>query len=488
MKSKSLLLTIAVLLGLRITATAQTPPSYVPTDGLVGWWPFNGNANDESGNGNDGTVNGAILTDDRYGNVNSAFYFESDGQSINCGNSESLGLTTNSILSLSFWTLSASNKWPFISKYENSNSLNSNYGIGNFNQNFRVTGNGSNSSQFQSNIASGWMNLSIVYNGIMDSVSIYVNGSFIQNDYIVLSADVSSNDLIFGPRFNPSVNSYQPPSGDLDDIGIWNRALTTDEIQALYNGCNVLPTTIAGDLTPFTLATSDYMCNNTPGNTYDWTVTNGVITAGQGTNAITVLWGEEGAGTLSVIETNSEGCSGTPATIDIEIACATTATTLSGPVGPSELTPITYTCDGAAGSTYLWSINNGVISSGQGTNTVTVLWASTGLGSLSVQETTSANCSGDVITLDVVVIPTAVTEESAIGFSLYPNPAQQVLNVAADPSCIGKAYTVHSSTGSVVATGKINSNNSTLSLETMASGNYTLRVEGMQPKLFEVVK
>ncbi|NBU91173.1 MAG: LamG domain-containing protein, partial [Flavobacteriia bacterium] len=30
-------------------------PSYVPANGLIGWWPFNGNANDESGNGNNGT-------------------------------------------------------------------------------------------------------------------------------------------------------------------------------------------------------------------------------------------------------------------------------------------------------------------------------------------------------------------------------------------------------------------------------------------------
>ena len=37
----------------------------IPTDGLVAWYPFNGNANDESGNGNDGTVNGAILSTDR---------------------------------------------------------------------------------------------------------------------------------------------------------------------------------------------------------------------------------------------------------------------------------------------------------------------------------------------------------------------------------------------------------------------------------------
>ncbi len=44
---------------------SQTLPSYLPADGLVGWWPFNGNANDESGNGNDATVNGAALTADR---------------------------------------------------------------------------------------------------------------------------------------------------------------------------------------------------------------------------------------------------------------------------------------------------------------------------------------------------------------------------------------------------------------------------------------
>ena len=37
-------------------------PTYVPTNGLVGWWGFNGNANDESGNGNNGNINGATLT------------------------------------------------------------------------------------------------------------------------------------------------------------------------------------------------------------------------------------------------------------------------------------------------------------------------------------------------------------------------------------------------------------------------------------------
>ena len=69
------LLTLALLLCLGTFASAQIP-SYVPTNGLVGWWPFNGNANDESGNGNDGVVNGATLTEDRFGNVDKAYSFD----------------------------------------------------------------------------------------------------------------------------------------------------------------------------------------------------------------------------------------------------------------------------------------------------------------------------------------------------------------------------------------------------------------------------
>src|SRR5258706_11557848 len=72
MKMKILLLMIAAFSCLNVFA--QIPP-YVPTNGLVGWWPFNGNANDESGNGNNGTINGPILTADRFSNVNSAYHF-----------------------------------------------------------------------------------------------------------------------------------------------------------------------------------------------------------------------------------------------------------------------------------------------------------------------------------------------------------------------------------------------------------------------------
>jgi hypothetical protein len=55
---------------------SQELPLYLPTDGLIAYYLFNGNANDESGNGNHGTINGATLTTDRYNNADSAYAFD----------------------------------------------------------------------------------------------------------------------------------------------------------------------------------------------------------------------------------------------------------------------------------------------------------------------------------------------------------------------------------------------------------------------------
>ena len=69
-----LILACMAMLSITNFIIAQVP-SYVPTNGLAGYWPFTGNANDVSGNGNNGTNNGATLTTDRFGNANSAYSF-----------------------------------------------------------------------------------------------------------------------------------------------------------------------------------------------------------------------------------------------------------------------------------------------------------------------------------------------------------------------------------------------------------------------------
>ena len=74
---KKSIYTLFAILGFANFTMAQLP-SYVPTDSLKGWWGFNGNANDASGNGNNGTVNGAILTTDRFANTNSSYIFNNN--------------------------------------------------------------------------------------------------------------------------------------------------------------------------------------------------------------------------------------------------------------------------------------------------------------------------------------------------------------------------------------------------------------------------
>lgn len=54
--------------------------SQIPTSGLVAYYPFNGNANDLSGNSYNGTVDGATLTLDRFGNANNAYYFDGNSK------------------------------------------------------------------------------------------------------------------------------------------------------------------------------------------------------------------------------------------------------------------------------------------------------------------------------------------------------------------------------------------------------------------------
>ena len=90
---------VSFLLNITISV-AQTIPSYLPKNGLVGWWPFNGNANDESGNNNHGSIKRATLTTDRNGKVNSAYYFNNSSY-ISVKNIPSLNNTTN--FSISVW-------------------------------------------------------------------------------------------------------------------------------------------------------------------------------------------------------------------------------------------------------------------------------------------------------------------------------------------------------------------------------------------------
>ncbi|SDK72760.1 Concanavalin A-like lectin/glucanases superfamily protein [Catalinimonas alkaloidigena] len=75
--------------------------SATPTGNLVAWYLFNGNADDASGYGNDGTVSGPRLTDDRFGNTQQAYFFDGINDVITVPSSESLNF--QDAITVSFW-------------------------------------------------------------------------------------------------------------------------------------------------------------------------------------------------------------------------------------------------------------------------------------------------------------------------------------------------------------------------------------------------
>ena len=213
-------------------AFAQNVPDYVPSEGLVAWWPFNGNANDESGNGNHGVIEGAELTSDRFNQSNSAFYVP-PGSSVNFGEDQSFAITSEHTVSIGYWFYANNGKQPFLAKYLNSEGWDSNFYVGpQFNGNqIVVTANGSNS--FVWPIADGWNHALVIYSGEQSEAELWCNGETVFSGQLNFNVNASSQPFLLH-SFTYS-GEHPNPDGSADDIGFWNRALTEAEISALYN-------------------------------------------------------------------------------------------------------------------------------------------------------------------------------------------------------------------------------------------------------------
>ena len=249
MKKKNLLLIAVASIGLTAATVAQTVPSYVPTNGLVGWWPFNGNAIDESINTNDGTVNGATLTTDRFGNANKAYSFDGLDDYIS---TTFLGVSGNNPRTISFWLRtipSALSCGGYAISYGTQSPTNA----------FIIDVSCSNGGSFGvspsdasagvnniSNFCNQWHLCTIVnpLNSLsVQDLRLFIDGVQLNNiSYYNPTFSVNtilSNPVTIGRNFYSDGCGYNYYEGKLDDIGIWNRALTQQEITALYNGANV---------------------------------------------------------------------------------------------------------------------------------------------------------------------------------------------------------------------------------------------------------
>jgi hypothetical protein len=214
-------------------------PNYIPTDSLVSYYPFNGNANDESGNGNNGTVVGATLTLDRFGSQNCAFQFSSVGSKIDLLQG---GDWLKKDRTISFWFSVQTNGFlqrvlgyrptctgtPEEEGFEflinSSNSI-----IEHWHSNYpNVIG--------RSFIPNQWTH--VVFSKKDTVGTYYVNGDSITSIQPISGiSQVSTLSISSGISCiaNFPNNSNKRFKGKIDEIGVWNRALSKVEIFNLYN-------------------------------------------------------------------------------------------------------------------------------------------------------------------------------------------------------------------------------------------------------------
>jgi hypothetical protein len=228
----------ALALGFSVSAKVMAQvPSYVPTNGLVGYWPFNGNANDESGNGNNGTVNGATLTTDRYGNINKAYSFNASNQRIQTNYPGILGQNARSI---SLWYLSNTNEGGLLYYGLTSPGARMNIYLYPTPSGHSPTIDNSNSqvAHNPTTTIGTWNHLVITYQPsygtATSSFKFYINGALSTGQFFNYNGNQSFNTQL-GDMMWFGGGPGQDLIGKLDDIGMWNRALSDQEITDLYN-------------------------------------------------------------------------------------------------------------------------------------------------------------------------------------------------------------------------------------------------------------
>jgi hypothetical protein len=212
-------------------------------NGLVAWYPFDGNASDMSGNAKHAQVQGPTLANDRFGNPSRAYDFESSGSSFTQqGQRIILPMEMNvGQFSLSIWVKPESYYWSgnsvhvsriISTKRDNQNSSASIFYLTltenelNFRQNVGIE------ITTDSTIPLGaWAHLT--YTVDQGNLTVYKDGTNLKSTSFSATPGFQGS-LMLGEEHATNGHWYYY-DGLMDDVRIYDRALSVAEIQALYN-------------------------------------------------------------------------------------------------------------------------------------------------------------------------------------------------------------------------------------------------------------
>lgn len=217
-----------------------TGQNFTATVSLAAYYPFTGNANDASGNGNNGTVYGATLTTDRYGNPNRAYLFNGEENYIEAPIPSSV--LQDGSFTVSYWM---QYEWQphriWVMYFDCSGAEYSGFhALINVNDEFAAdqvhrgdTQMGfSYETQNRFNITAlqgSWLHIATVYDAQNKTLKSYLNGGLIDEDATYSPHNIHGCINLIGHGGEAYFK------GSIDEIRIYNRALSASEILDLYN-------------------------------------------------------------------------------------------------------------------------------------------------------------------------------------------------------------------------------------------------------------
>ena len=222
---------------LHLTPVSPDTPSGLGTkstlaDGLVAYYPFDGNANDESGNGNHGIVFGALLAGDRFGNPESAYCFDGVDDRVDVESNSHLDFGTAGF-SISGWF-----KTNYVHTDSNGKSLLDKYPQRGKPWTIRLHTDGTLRFLCDESVYSNvpvnddlWHHFVALRSE--STIKLFIDGE-LQGTASSTSSATNLRPLCFGCVHWPSGGISRFFKGTLDDVRIYNRALSDVEIQSLH--------------------------------------------------------------------------------------------------------------------------------------------------------------------------------------------------------------------------------------------------------------
>ncbi|MEQ8629283.1 LamG domain-containing protein [Ekhidna sp.] len=216
------------------------------TTGLVAYYPFNGNANDESVNSNHGSVNGASLTEDRNGVGSSAYSFDGVDDYIDLGGSEIFSLGNYEGFAISAWVKSdevsietPSDNMTIFSKYiaASDNRFYNLYIVADHDVRFATWSNGSESPSdvVQADIGNEWNHITLVSSD--GKYLLYLNGVLseeVSKTFDIKTGSTTAHAMIGAVHHSSSIYD-RIFNGSIDEVRIYDRAINSAEVDALFN-------------------------------------------------------------------------------------------------------------------------------------------------------------------------------------------------------------------------------------------------------------